>query len=268
MRLAAAVLALALIAPPALAQDSGPAPKTPTSQAARDAAFATLPYWPGYWVSEYTAGTTIGGLPPAVLEARENGTKAPTFQSLNGFSAPWNEEGKKRWADLRARSAGLKATGWGFPMMMDAATPIQVLITPEEVLIINGYNEARHVYMDRPMPKTGDLWPTVYGTSVGHWDGDTLVIDTIMVDNPASYFHGAPPLSEDARYEERMHLDGDRLVSDVTITDPKTLSKPWTAQVSWLRDKGFDRMIQIDWNNDRTGVENGVNTIEDKAVQQ
>ena len=153
-------------------------------------------------------------------------------------------------------------------MMMDAATPIQVLITPEEVMIINGYNEARHIYMDRPMPALEDLWPTVYGTSVGHWDGDTLVIDTIMVDNPASYFHGAPPLSEDAHYEERMHLDGDRLVSDVTITDPKTLSKPWTAQVSWLRDKGFDRMIQIDWNNDRTGVENGVNTIEDKAVQQ
>jgi hypothetical protein len=187
--------------------------------------------------------------------------------SLNGAQAPWNEEGRRRWADLRARSAGLKAEGWGYPMMMNAATPLQFLITPEEVLIINAYNEARHIYTDRPMFDELDLWPSVLGTSVGHWDGDTLVIETVMVTNPSAYFHGAPPLSEDARYIERIRLEGERLVSEVVITDPVTLSGPWTTQVSWVRDPGFDRMVQIDWDNDRTGVVDGVNTIEEEVVE-
>jgi hypothetical protein len=258
---AALALGMGLATAPVLAQEDA-------SPAARAEEFARLPYWPGYWVSEYTAGTTISGLAPAFLEARERGTAPPVFDSLNGGQAPWNEEGRRRWTDLRARAPGLKATGWGFPMMMNAATPIQFLVTPEEVLIINAYNEARHVYMNRPMFDEADLWPTVLGTSVGRWEGDTLVIETIMVANPSEYFHGAPPLSEEARYVERIRMDGDRLVSDVTIEDPTTLTEPWTAQVTWLRDEGFDRMIQIDWDNDRTGVgEDGVNTIEQEVVE-
>ena len=262
MRLAiAAGMALALGTTSALAQDA-------PSQAERVEQFAELPYWPGYWVSQEQAGTTIGGIAPATIEARENGTPVGSFMVLNGAQASWNEEGQRRRAEARARSPGRKAAGWGFPMMMNSATPIQFLITPEEVLIINAYNEARHVYTDREMPDEIDLWPTVLGTSVGRWEGDTLVIETVMVKNPNDYFHGAPPFSEEARYTERIRMEGDRLVSDVTIEDPVTLSEPFVAQVNWVRDEGFDRMIQIDWDNDRTGVgEDGVNTIEEEVVE-
>ena len=51
----------------------------------------------------------------------------------------------------------------------------------------------------------------------------------------------------------------------MTIEDPVTLAEPWKANLSWVRDEGFDRMIQVDWNNDRTGVEGGLNTIEPPA---
>lgn len=230
--------------------------------------FAELPYWPGYWVSENQAGTTIGGIAPAILEARETGEFPDNYMNLRGANAAWNEEGRRRIEEARAINAGRKATGWGFPMMMDAATPIQFTITPEQVLIVNAYSEVRYVYTDREMPDEFDLWPTVRGTSVGHWDGDTLVIETIMVRSPIEYFHGAPPFSEEARYVERIRMEGDRLVSDVTITDPVTLEEPYVTQVSWVRDEGFDRMIEIDWDNDRTGVdEDGVNTIEMEAVE-
>lgn len=252
-------LALGLAAAPAYAQDS---------QAERVEAFAELPYWPGYWVSEGQAGTTIGGIAPAILAARESGAPMPNFMSLNGGQAPWNEEGRRRWTEARANSAGRKGAGWGYPMMMNAATPIQFLVTPEQVLIINAYNEARHVYMDRPMPDEMDLWPNVYGTSVGRWEGDVLVIETVMVTTPNDYFQGAPVFSDEARYVERIRMEGDRLVSDVRIEDPVTLSEPWETQVSWVREEGFDRMIQIDWDNDRTGVgEDGINTIEDEVVE-
>jgi len=236
--------------------------------AGRAESFAQLPYWPGYWVSEYTLGTEISGIAPSIREAREKGQALPrNFMSLNGAGAPWNEVGRARVAEVRAIARGRKAQGWGFPMMMNAATPLQFLITPEEVLIVNSYNETRHIYTDgRPMPPAEDMWPTVTGTSVGHWEGDTLVIETVMVATPSDYFHGAPPLSEQARYVERIRLDGERLVAELTITDPVTLTGPWTTSVSWLRDTGFDRMIQIDWDNDRTGFDGEYNTIEPDVV--
>ena len=161
---------------------------------------------------------------------------------------------------------GRKGLGWGFPLMMTSPTPIQFLITPEEVLIINAYNEARHIYTDgRDHPPAEDLWPTVTGHSIGHWEGETLVIDTIMVTNPNEFFQGGPPLSEEARYVERIWLDGDRLRAEVTIADPVTLTAPWKARLAWVRDAGFDRMIQVDWNNDRTGTDGEFNTTEPSA---
>jgi hypothetical protein len=48
----------------------------------------------------------------------------------------------------------------------------------------------------------------------------------------------------------------------VTITDPVTLTGPWTVKVAYERAEGFDRMIQMDFENDRTGFDGEVNTIE------
>ncbi|MCL6249593.1 hypothetical protein M3P36_00825 [Altererythrobacter sp. KTW20L] len=250
------------LSPSAIAQ-ADPSPE------ARTEAFAALPYWPGYWVSEYQAGTTITGQAPIVRDPEANATAIANMMNLRGDQAPWNEEGRARVAQVRAISGGRKASGWGYPMMMNAATPLRFLITPEETIIINAYNEARYIYTDgRPMPDEMDMWATTYGTSVGRWEGDTLVVETVMVTNPSDYFHGSPPLSEEARYVERIRMDGDRLVADFTITDPVTLTEPWNVSVSWVRDEGFDRMIVLDWTNDRTGNEDGLNTIELAPVEQ
>lgn len=234
----------------------------------RAEAFAALPYWPGYWVSEFQAGTTITGLAPVFTNPEDfEGVDFADVMSLRADQADWNEEGRRRLAEVRAAAGGRKAPGWGFPMMMNSATPIQFLITPEEVIIVNAYSETRHIYTDgRDMPDELDMWPTTWGTSVGHWDGNTLVIETQMVSTPSDYFHGAPPFSEEARYDERITLEEDRLLAEFTVTDPTTLSEPFTRNISWVREQGFDRMIVIDWDNDRTGVEDGINTIEASTV--
>jgi hypothetical protein len=252
MRLAVALAPLCLAAMPAVAQKP--------DQQARSETFAALPYWPGYWVGENQAGTPISGI--ALRTGAE--AQAPVDSlAVWGNNAPWNDEGRRRLAEVAATQGGRKGLGWGFPLMMTSPTPIQFLITPEEVLIINAYNEARHVYTDgRDHPPAEDLWPTVTGHSIGHWEGETLVIETIMVTNPNEFFQGGPPLSEEARYVERIWLDGDRLRAEVMIEDPVTLSGPWNARLAWVRDEGFDRMIQVDWNNDRTGTDGEFNTIE------
>lgn len=257
--LAAAVLVGApLGAGPALAQER--------SQQERGEAFLQLPYWPGYWVGENSANTPISGI--ALRNAERAGLPSSDSLAVWGNNAPWNEEGRRRIAEIARAQGARKSLGWGYPLMMNSATPVQFLITPEEVLIINAYNEARHIYTDgRDHPPSEELWPTVTGNSIGHWEGETLVIDTIMVTNPNAFFQGAPPLSEEARYSERIWLDGDRLRIDMTIEDPVTLSEPWRAKLALIREEGFDRMIQVDWNNDRTGSEGGTNTIEPPASE-
>jgi len=105
---------------------AGPAqPQEAATPKARVEAFAELPYWPGYWVSEQYANTTIGGF------AAPRAEDSPPLQRLNGFDAPWNEEGRRRQAEAARTRGGRKTMGWGFPMMMDAATPLQFMITPE-----------------------------------------------------------------------------------------------------------------------------------------
>jgi hypothetical protein len=256
--LAAAVAAALLNAVPAMAQDA--AGSSAASAAARVEAFAALPYWPGYWVSEQYQGTTIGG----TAAPRPEGS--PPLQRLNGFNAPYNEEGRARQAEAQRTRGGRRADGWGYPMMMDAATPFQIMITPEETMIVNAYGEVRHVYTDgRPFPAEEDLWPTVWGTSIGHWEGDTLVIETVQVQMPYTYFHGGPTFSEEARYLERIRMEGDRLHLEFTVEDPVTLTGPWSATIFHVREPGYDRMVQMDFSNDRTGQENGVNTIEPPA---
>ena len=260
--LSAACLAAPAFIAPVLADHHG-------EQAGRTEAFAQLPYWPGYWVSELQAGTTITGLAPAFTNPEQyEGLSRANVMSLRAETADWNEEGRILWDAVRAAAGGRKASGWGFPMMMNSATPIQFLITPEEVIIINAYSETRHIYTDgRDMPDEMDMWPTTWGTSVGQWEGDTLVIETAMVNTPSDYFHGAPPFSEDARYVERIRMDGDRMIAEFTVTDPATLSQPFTSDISWVREEGFDRMIVIDWDNDRTGNEDGLNTIEATTIE-
>jgi hypothetical protein len=265
MRIATAVAALVVAA--GLALGSAPA-LADQDVITRGEALDRLPYWPGYWVAENQAGTEISG-----ISRRTNGDPggvAPIDSlAIWGNKAPWNDEGRRRVAEVASTQGGRKGLGWGYPLMMNSATPIQFLITPEEVLVVNAYNETRHIYTDgRDHPPLEDLWPTVAGNSIGRWEGDVLVIETIMVTNPNEYFQGGPPLSEQARYVERIWLEGDRLRAEMTIEDPVTLSGPWKARLGWVRDEGFDRMIQVDWNNDRTGYEDGINTIEPPADEE
>jgi hypothetical protein len=253
--LAAALLAAG--AAPAFAQAAAPA--------SRATAFAKLPFWGGLWISSDQV-TTIGGINTNFLEAREKGqTGRPTgIMPLAGFSAPWNEAGKARQAERIKAGQGRKALGWGFPLMMNSAAPIEFLITPEEVMIVNPYNDIRHVYTDgRKHPAPDDLWPTAWGDSIGHWEGNTLVIDTIAVKNPNKYFHGAPPLSDNAHYVERIRMSAPgKIESDIVIEDPETLSGPWKSHVAYIPAEGFDRMVQMEFDNERTGFDGEYNTIE------
>jgi len=60
-------------------------------------------------------------------------------------------------------------------------------------------------------------------------------------------------------------MEGDYLVLDFRVEDPVTLTEPWSATIRHVRETGYDRMMRMDFSNDRTGQEDGVNTIEPPA---
>ena len=154
----------------------------------------------------------------------------------------------------------MKAKAW----TTSEPAPLQFLVTPYETLILNMYREVRHVYTDgRPLPPEEDRWPTVWGEAIGHWEGDTLVVETVSVEEPLKYFFATPPLSANARYVERIRKTGaDQIENVMTIEDPETLTAPWTVKIVYARAEGLDRLIHEAFTNDRSVVENGVFTIE------
>lgn len=240
-------------------------PGSPVAQA------PALPDWSGIWVADGPAGKApVSGYP-----------EGPPLEmwSFIGASAPL----KGSAADLRARLLNVrtmdeavkvapeymrkvaldKAEGWGFPQMMQSPAPLQFYVTPSETLVLNYYRDVRHIYTDgRPKPPDEDLWVTPWGYSTGRWEGDVLVVETILSDPDFGPLNSLA-LSTASRYVERLRKTGpDRIESDMTITDPETLEGPWTLHLAYRRAEGMDRLFHADFGNDRTGVEGDTLTLE------
>jgi hypothetical protein len=117
----------------------------------------------------------------------------------------------------------------------DAPHPFKIVETPALVVLLyetSSNSTFRQVFLDgRPLPK--DPQPTWLGYSIGHWEGGTLVVDTIGF-NGLSWTDTAKghPQTESAHVTERFtRRDFGHLEIDVTIDDPKAYLKPWSAKV-------------------------------------
>jgi hypothetical protein len=131
-------------------------------------------------------------------------------------------------------------------------------------VILNTYRDLRHVYTDgRAHPPEEDRWVTTWGDSVGHWEGDTLVIDTVSVREPNKYFGVVAWLSDQAHYSERLRMvSPDRIEGEMTIEDPATLTRTWVIKLQYKRATGWDRLVHDSYANDRTGFDGEFYTIE------
>jgi hypothetical protein len=88
---------------------------------------------------------------------------------------------------------------------------------------------------NRPHTPLADLDGTWKGEAVGHWEDDTLVVDTIGFNDTGwldigGYFH-----SENMHVTERLHRDGDTLTWQATVDDPDVLIKPWIMNKRTLK---------------------------------
>jgi len=221
---------------------------------ARVRAFAALPDWTGYWEQDYLQLGVSGE--PATLDQGYGATK------LWFADPPYNAKWEARY---RARPAPANHTYcvWGFPTIMDSPySQFELVVTPEQTLFIPVVLTAiRQIFTDgRSHPAADDLLPSIMGDSIGHWEGDTLVIDTIG--RTAGPIGDLNDLSDQAHFIERLRLlSHDRLQDELTIEDPVALARPWKVTLTYKRMKTMDRLVPIDCQNDRNPIVNGKFTI-------
>ena len=122
----------------------------------------------------------------------------------------------------------------GVPRM---GPPSKVVQTPTEMIFLyQNRNTFRVIYLDGRSHHPEEAWEgTWMGHSVGRWEGDTLVIDTVDFNDTSwldwpGYFH-----SENMRVTERMRRDGNTLTWQATVDDPDVLVKPWVMNPRTIR---------------------------------
>ena len=235
-----------------------------TSSKARLKAFAKLPDWSGLWELDIWVdeldGQEIG--PKGMLRA-----KAYAAQMHGEFTPAWQvklDQIKKSAHAEEADDASnppafeefgrLGGCGWtpGFPATMLPGT-YEWRVTPEETTLISLLGSVRHIYTDgRSHPPSDELWPMSQGDSIGHWEGNTLVVDTVSIRSPI-YFAplargtGVPavPMSSELHSVERIRMvNHDQMQIEFTLEDPIALAKPLHMIFNWNRVKDIDRMEQ------------------------
>ena len=108
--------------------------------------------------------------------------------------------------------------------------PFEFIQTPDRVLQHMQYHDTwRTIWTDgRALPKDPD--PAWYGYAIGRWEDDTFVVESIGYDDRTWIDHFGNPHSDQMRLVERYRrVDKGTLELDMTLTDPKTDSKPWVA---------------------------------------
>lgn len=226
-----------LVAVPILAQSSGRGPAPP-------------PDLSGVWSPANSRGPGAPAASPLLLKS--------------GYKERY-EARRAQEREATARGEQLAAPGslcepYGMPTMMQVAVyPMEIIQRPEQVTIIaEAFSEVRRIYIGKPQLSLDDVDPGYYGHSVGHWEGDTLVADTIGIKESVRGYQGMPH-SERMRIVERIRRTGpDTLQDQITIDDPIVLEKPFTYTLGYKFVPKYE-MVEFVCENNREYVdENGV----------
>ena len=169
----------------------------------------------------------------------------PTFRVAdltNPILQPWTRE-RLRKVNERSLSGQIvsipKERCWpvGVPaFLLLPATPVYFLQTPKEVTMIwMQDHQVRRVYLD--VPHSANPKPSWFGESVGRYEGDTLVVDTIGLNDRTYVDNYQTPHTEQLHVIERFHMvdDGKMLEVNVHVEDPGAFTTPWNAVQRYRR---------------------------------
>jgi hypothetical protein len=179
---------------------------------------------------------------PAAGRGRGGGGGGSPFGNIGNSTPggapyqPWAADlVKKRMADNSKDNPDAHCLPMGIAQLNAHLYPRKIIQTPTEVLLIYEASgtTVREVFLDgRPLPKRDDVEPWWNGYSVGHWDGDTLVIETTgLMDDGWLDVRGSPLTSAGKITERFRRPRYGSLELEETIEDPKAYTQPFTAKV-------------------------------------
>ena len=111
---------------------------------------------------------------------------------------------------------------------------MQIMQAPGEVVMLFEYDSMRRQIFTDGRAHDKNLGPSWMGDSIGHWEGDTLFVDTVNFNDRTWIDRIGHPHSDALHLTERIRRLNDHLLDDITIEDPKAYSKPWTAHLDFL----------------------------------
>jgi hypothetical protein len=188
--------------PPAAAP-SGPTPRTPDGK----------PDFSGLWQRPYVPDMS-----------------KTTKDQIGTADLPFSEAGMKLWKAYDAANGDYTGSCLPFGLMrsMNSPDPIQIMQNAKYIALLYEQNTWFHIV---PIGKqhVKDMRPTWFGDSIGSWDGDTFVVDTVNFNGRTRLDTIGHPHSDALHVIERFtRTDAMHIEYEVTIDDPKTFTKPWT----------------------------------------
>jgi hypothetical protein len=132
----------------------------------------------------------------------------------------------------------------GIPMIMTRVWPIAMVQLPTVIMMVSNFNNSfRQIFLDgRDYSDPNTIIFTYNGESIGHWEKDTLVVNTRYIETYNHYIDTGIPISEEFRVQERMKLleNGEVLEIEYVMTDPNNWVGEWRNTKRWLRVDNTD----------------------------
>jgi hypothetical protein len=208
---------------------------------------------PGFDLAPATKG-------PGPVTNISSDIQKPEGDYKNPILQPWAAAIVKQWAEeTHAGRAPAHAHALCYPTSLPGVMTLhnayQFLQSPEKVtIIIANQTQARHIYLNVPHSKT--VTPSWYGESVGHYDGDTLVVDTVGIKTmdvvPLDRF--GTPHTEKLHVTERIRrVNAKELRIDYRIEDPGTFTMAFNAVAMFHPFTEWDEETCAENNVDQTG---------------
>lgn len=179
------------------------------------------------------------GRPPADPDAPPRATFFDIGANIDGGPPfqPWARELRaERMANNQKDNPDAHCLPMGYMQLHGHPQPRKIVQTPDLIVILyEGNSGLRQIFLDgRPLPEVNeDLQPWWYGYSVGHWEDDTLVVESVgFRDDGWLDVYGSPLTDRGKLIERFRRLDYGHIEIDITVDDPKAYTQPFTVRVS------------------------------------
>ena len=231
------------------AQPAGPTPRLPNGK----------PDLSGHWANPYTpdmarAGTVLDPKTRQPLtfarmgEALPDARPSATGRGARTYDLPYTDWGLKQWKEYDPVNKGDYAGSclpFGMSRNINSPHGLQILQSNDAVALLFEQNTWFHWIPTNGNPWPKDLPPAWNGVSVGHWDGDTLVVETTGFNGYTRLDTAGHPQSNQLKLTNTfLRKDSNTIEHTVTVHDPKTYTQDWMNVRTWRLKPANDVIME------------------------